>query len=78
MSTCRSCDKALSSSEMGEREVNLEDGTSIWIEEDMCKGCRDKVFVYYTDSNSDVQDMQEALPDLPKVQSNDWDSKEES
>ena len=53
MSVCKACDRPLNSSEMGERVIEIEDGETIKVQEDMCKPCRNLVWVYYNDEELD-------------------------
>lgn len=68
MCVCKSCDRALNSQEMGERVVELEDGSTIKVQEDLCKPCRNQVFVYYDDD--DLDEVADILYDLPII---DWE-----
>ena len=50
--TCKACNATLSSREMGRREVEVEGGGTMLVQEDMCRKCRREVFVYY-DNDAD-------------------------
>jgi hypothetical protein len=53
---------------MGERVIELEDGSTIKVTEDLCKPCRNLVFVYYNDDELDS--MADELYDRTKI---DWE-----
>ena len=53
---------------MGDRIVEIEDGKTMKVPEDMCKPCRNQVYVYYNDAELD--NMADILYDRTTI---DWE-----
>jgi hypothetical protein len=68
---CKACDKVLSTFEMQMREVTIEGGKKMKVQEDLCKSCRDRSYISYYDDTNDV--IIEALQGKREVNSKNWE-----